>query len=173
MDELLPVLDEFVAAAGGAPNIPFWASACNLFGGSGIASPITGWVQVLFPYLTRGVCGDRWGGDDETSNKGGYERNPYLGEWRKSQALTPKQLDERGFGGEAVRMRGNGVELKNIPSGVSFVDFTCLDLARGKTHKLKFVGGLMSIVSDSKTGAISPEFGWAVVTSTGHTKQDE
>ena len=55
LDVLLPVLDQFVAAAQGSPDLPFWRSLCNMYGASGrIKPPVTGWLQVFFPYLADG-----------------------------------------------------------------------------------------------------------------------
>ncbi|WP_438009703.1 DUF4419 domain-containing protein [Sorangium sp. So ce321] len=51
MQGLLPVLDELVAtASGGAVNRDFWASFYKYRSMSG-GSRVTGWINVLFPYL--------------------------------------------------------------------------------------------------------------------------
>jgi len=53
--ELLPVIDKFVEACQGKPDLLFWNSVCNIYGASGMStSPISGWVQVFFPYLKSG-----------------------------------------------------------------------------------------------------------------------
>lgn len=48
--ELLPVLDQFVKAAEGKPDVSFWDNMYKLDGGSG-GPYCTGWVNVLFPYI--------------------------------------------------------------------------------------------------------------------------
>ena len=52
IEPLLPVLDRFVAAAGGDVDRQFWDSIYKYHGPDGSGSPyITGWVKYLFPYL--------------------------------------------------------------------------------------------------------------------------
>jgi hypothetical protein len=38
-----------------------------------------------------------------------------------------------------------------------------IDLLTGKERFVSFVAGLFGVVQDPATGALSPEFGWAVV----------
>jgi hypothetical protein len=165
VDELGPVLDQFVEAFSGQVDLGFWESACSLYGGSGFCRPITGWVQAFFPYLTKGVCND-WGGAGSTET-GGYEKNTCLGLWRSSAGLSRADLDASGC--MMRSSRGDGVELQNIPSGVSFVDFVCADLRVPEAAQMKFVGGLTCIAQDQKTKEISAEFGWGVVASSRQT----
>ena len=57
---LLPALDQFVAASEGKPNLDFWMSLCHINTGTSfpVYEPLTGWVQVFFPYLIKpGPCG--------------------------------------------------------------------------------------------------------------------
>ena len=56
MPVLLPVLDEFVASYKGQVNHGFWQSMVKLRhrGGSGACSAVSGWLQILFPYLKAG-----------------------------------------------------------------------------------------------------------------------
>lgn len=64
---LLPILDEFAAAAGGKVRRRFWRSIYKYHGPRGSGSPhVSGWITDLFPYLRRQV-------------------NPWLGarSWRK------------------------------------------------------------------------------------------
>jgi len=52
LKELLPVLDQFVNAAQGKQDTKFWRAICNFSGASGFnGAPISGWLQVFFPYL--------------------------------------------------------------------------------------------------------------------------
>lgn len=66
MPLLLPVLDEFVESYKGRVNAGFWQSMVKLrnngmANGSGGAEFISGWIQILFPYLA-------WGGLNEDLN---------------------------------------------------------------------------------------------------------
>jgi len=49
-NDLIPVLDEFVDAAEGSPNVDFWNQIIQVGGGSG-GPHVTGWINVLFPYM--------------------------------------------------------------------------------------------------------------------------
>ncbi|HWO26998.1 MAG TPA: DUF4419 domain-containing protein [Kofleriaceae bacterium] len=64
---LLPILDQFVAAAAGKADREFWQSIYKTNGGSG-GPYVTGWINTLFPYLD---------GDD------GIIRNHYATAWSK------------------------------------------------------------------------------------------
>lgn len=55
VQELLPILDQFVNAKQGKVDVPFWESFYKSRGGSG-GPYANGWINVLFPYLK---CGDR------------------------------------------------------------------------------------------------------------------
>ena len=50
LQELFPVLDEFISASKGSPNIDFWKSWYNESGGSGTPS-VSGHVVKLYPYF--------------------------------------------------------------------------------------------------------------------------
>jgi len=57
LEFLLPVLDEFVESFKGNVKHGFWQSMIKLRhtgGGSGAYSFISGWIQILFPYLASG-----------------------------------------------------------------------------------------------------------------------
>lgn len=57
MPALLPVLDEFVASYDGKVNHSFWQTMVKLRNNgmvSGRCEYITGWIQILFPYLKNG-----------------------------------------------------------------------------------------------------------------------
>jgi Domain of unknown function (DUF4419) len=87
-DALLPVLDEIVRSAGGDVDPAFWRSIYKLNDESG-GPFITGWVNVLFPYVRALHFADK------TAT---VERNPHLA-WRnaprfeglRSDALLPGQ----------------------------------------------------------------------------------
>ena len=65
---LVPVLDQFVAAAEGNPDIKFWDTLYKQDGGSG-GPHCTGWCNVLFPYLT--------------DNKGTLSENQFAKNWNR------------------------------------------------------------------------------------------
>lgn len=79
MQHLDPIIDQFIAAASGEPDIEFWKRIVDRWGGSG-RDNITGWLPTLFPYLK--------------NNK----LNPYL-DW---EAATPYRSNDVGDFQQAV-----------------------------------------------------------------------
>ena len=73
---LLPVLDKLVAAAEGETDAPFWQSFYHYKMSSGGDSNLTGWIHVLFPYLT--------GGRRSFQDPVCYVPNSYLSQWEKN-----------------------------------------------------------------------------------------
>ena len=171
-DELEPVLDQFVSAAEGCPDRTFWESMCNLFGGSGIRKPISGWIQVLYPYLNK-LEGATMG--KATMGKR-LERNTYLGEWRKeyAHAATPGGSagdvrtglpGRRGADGEIEKYGkhcGRGVDLMSLPAGLSCAPFTMKHLFTDDAVPMAFLAGVAAVSQDPATHALELHTGWAV-----------
>lgn len=175
LKELLPVLDQFVAAAEGrgAWNTAFWRSMCNKSGGSGsYGGPVTGWVQVFFPYLKKG------------------RKNTCLGEWRKDNGDfdPPKGADGRYPSGATIPSRGYSIKLEDFPASASAVPFVYVDMHKPLTgdaaandqvataeaglpadagefakYQMKFAGGIVAITQDPETLTLEPRTGWAVL----------
>lgn len=140
---LLPVLDALVASADGRPDPAFWLSFFRYQSGSGPAE-LTGWIQVLFPYLVS---------PDRTPVK-----NKWLASWKQGLAraverearhewLTPEDVQGPGLG--------------ELPSSIASAPVKLVDVRDASTHPLRFVAGLFG--ASSQDGALRPEFGWAVV----------
>lgn len=53
VDDLLPVLQQFVAASEGSPNRDFWKDFYKLSHGGSGGPFVTGWINQLFPYMSR------------------------------------------------------------------------------------------------------------------------
>lgn len=78
-DALLPVLDQFVNAATGAPDPGFWRSIYKLRGEAASGGPfVTGWINVLFPYLHVSAY-----------MNGGIIRNDHTRTWSRDVAGGP------------------------------------------------------------------------------------
>lgn len=131
---LLPVLDQFVAAAAGRADRGFWQSIYKQKGGSG-GPYVTGWINVLFPYLDGG------GGPFDR-----IERNDY--------ALTWSQDMDADF---------RGTTLGAFPRGLSHVPFVWKYL--GTTIPMGLSGGFVGISQEPGTLAVRPAIGWAVQTA--------
>jgi hypothetical protein len=145
---LTPVLDRLVDAASGVDDRDFWRSFFRYQSGSGPAE-LTGWINVLFPYLKPG-----------RRNDGALEPNPYLATWEEGF----RRAEEREAKGQWLDfrdVRGPGMGL--IPPGLAGAPVLLQDLATGEETELRFVAGLFGVVQDGLTRALAPEFGWAVV----------
>lgn len=146
-DALLPVLDEIVRASEGHADRAFWRSFFRYQSGSG-AAELTGWINVLFPYLRE------FSGSDDT---GKLRPNPYLSCWE--QAFKVAEARE-GW------LRWNECEgpcLREMPSGLASAPVKVVDMADGSEHALRFVAGMLGVTQDPESLALTPEFGWAVV----------
>mmetsp|Transcript_86953 Transcript_86953/g.130362 ORF Transcript_86953/g.130362 Transcript_86953/m.130362 type:complete len:447 (-) Transcript_86953:284-1624(-) len=154
-EELFPVLDHFVKAARGNPDIKFWKSVCNVRGLSGMwLNYVNGWVQVFFPYTTTG------------------RRHHQLGECRKNNELGSGRETEdcnrgilphstRGYFGDDKA--GLGLKLKHIPVGVSQAPFEYEDVSSGRKYDMTFNAGIVAIVQNQATRALEPVTGWAIL----------
>lgn len=133
---LLPVLDQFVKAAAGAPDRAFWQSMYKLHDESG-GPYVTGWINVLFPYLDAGVALD--GGDPPN---GGVVRNEHAFTWSRDSASAEGPTPSR------------------FPSGLSRVPLAWNYL--GTIFPMTLKAGFVGISQDRQTRAVQPAIGWAV-----------
>jgi len=143
MKALLPVLDEIEATSRGHGDPEFWQSFFRYESGSG-GSTMTGWIQVLFPYLN---------GKDNTLVRNAYMHNWSI-EYRK--AMDDAKVEWR------KRQGFEGPYLEQIPSGLVSAPVKVIDDGRGCSHDLRFVAGMFGISQDSESHALSPTFGWAI-----------
>ena len=146
-DALLPVLDELVRTSEGHVDPAFWRSFFRYESGSG-ASELTGWLLVLFPYIKT---------FDENGER--LASNPYLNQWEQAFRVAEKRT---GF-----RFNPEGPSLAAIPSSIASAPVKFVDARDNSTHPLRFVAGLFGTTQDSVTGALAPEFGWAIVHDEG------
>ncbi|WP_437527361.1 DUF4419 domain-containing protein [Sorangium sp. So ce726] len=146
-DALLPVLDEVVRTAEGHVDPAFWRSFFRYQSGSG-PSELTGWLLVLFPYLkTFDQNGER------------LEPNPYLGRWEQALRAAEKRTD--------WRFKAEGPSLLAIPGSIASAPVNFVDVRDDSVHPLRFVAGLFGVTQEAATGALAPEFGWAIVHDDG------
>jgi hypothetical protein len=135
---LLPVLEQFAAAAAGTVDRAFWDSIYKWQGSQGSGSAYTtGWVSTLFPYLyTQEAKIARIIGRVYTGPA--LRRNPWLG-------ATPSQ------GGPSRD------EFPGSPAKAAFKWQYFL-----QTFDMEFIGGLFGIRQDPHTLCLRPEIGWAI-----------
>jgi hypothetical protein len=135
---LLPILDEFVAAAGGKVRRRFWESIYKWQGSRGSGSPhVSGWVFTLFPYVSNPAAryGGRIGGKTPAS---ALCRNPWLGTYSS----------RHGPGRDAFPC---------LPARAPF-----LWKHLGTDYEMEFIGGLIGVAQDPQTLYLRPEIGWAI-----------
>lgn len=152
-----PILDQFISASKGKPDISFWTSINNLEGLSGNRSPITGWIQAFFPYLLKG------------NGSSSMIKNEYMNSYLKS--IKNKTQNDLESGYDKGKGCGVGVKIDVIPGGISKVPFIYSDLNTGKNYDMFFCGGITCCVQDDD-GTIEPRVGWAILEKTGE-KQEE
>lgn len=73
IDVLDDVLDNFISAFQGRPDINFWKSTARKYGMSGQDEPFTGWINTFFPYIKDG------------SNGNGYVQFKELMHWKTKE----------------------------------------------------------------------------------------
>jgi hypothetical protein len=134
---LLPVLDEFVAAAEGNAKIRFWRSIYKEDGQSG-GPYITGWINVLFPYLDQRQYDERY----QERSTVAPRPNRWATEWKS--------------GGKRLE----GPTVTTLPRGMSLAPFTWEYL--GTELPMMFRGGFCGITQDPQTMAVRPVIGWVV-----------
>lgn len=178
LEVLLPVLDQFVQAAHGKPDLDFWRSLCmiTVVGPSGLShynKPLTGWIQAFFPYVMAPVQ-ERFG--EETQNgkpKGWRQRNAAMASYVQSFE-DRVNLENFGTGERDVPvcfrrplrlpLAGQGVKLERFPPAMSSAPVRYIDRATGETHEMAFFGGLTCLLQHPD-GSIEPKIGWAVLDS--------
>jgi len=176
LEALLPALDEFVAAASGKPNLDFWRSLCMINTGTSFPhlEPLTGWVQVFFPYLIRPGLDEGFRGKFDEARGAPTKtlvRNPnlagYLESYKSRVNVTNFDASRKlagPWGQEPPEGVASGVNLELFPPGLSRAPFIYKNLATGKDHKMAFYGGITCLVQQA-SGAIEPKMGWAVLDS--------
>jgi hypothetical protein len=172
LDGLLPVLDQFIEAARGRPDVEFWRSLCMINTGTSfpVYSPLTGWVQVFFPYLIQpGYDFDEFS-EASGAPKKKMRKNTGIANYMESYQ---KRVNVSNFGkgrdthdrfGPPPEGVGMGVELEHFPPAMSSAPFIYKDQMTGKAHEMAFCGGITCLLQHD-TGAVEPVMGWAVLDS--------
>merc|ERR1719502_2360417 len=119
-----------------------------MYGLSGLIDPpITGWLQVFFPYL---ADGHRSTGLKE-----------YIKSYKNGVSLDNYRASAKHFR-EPDKQCGNGTKLEDFPTGLSSAPFTYNDIPADKKYDMKFYGGIVSLVQHAD-GSLEPLVGWAVI----------
>jgi len=174
LEGLLPALDEFAKAAAGDPDLAFWRSLCMISTGASFPmyEPLTGWVQVFFPYLIDPKMSytSRFTETNDGVSQKALRRNPHIGafveSWRSGVNVTnfPSSVGSSRSTPEPTGVK-EGVKLELFPPALSSAPFTYIDQAvvPSKEYKMAFMGGVTTLLQHKDTGALEPKVGWAVM----------
>ncbi len=136
---LLPVLDEVVRTAEGHIDRTFWRSFFR-YDSSSWGSRLTGWILTFFPYLA-------------TASEP-LAPNPYLKGWEEAWSKAEQH------GGRKIDPKGPW--LAALPGSLASAPVRFVDLRDLSEIPMRFVAGLWGVTQDP-SGALTPEFGWAVI----------
>jgi len=174
LNGLLPVLDQFVEAAEGRPDVEFWRSLCMINTGTSFPcySPLTGWVQVFFPYLIEPGFSDGFDSFKEANEapKKKMRKNTDIANYMQSYknkvnvANFGKERDTSNRFAPPPQGVGQGVQLKHFPPAMSNAPFKYIDQMTNKSHEMAFCGGVTCLLQH-ENGALEPVMGWAVLDS--------
>ncbi|MBZ5711860.1 DUF4419 domain-containing protein [Nannocystis pusilla] len=137
---LAPVLDEFVAAARGRPDVEFWHHLFKERHGSG-GTKIRGWIHVLFPYVTDG------------GPQAKLRENWVL---RAAGGVSPI----RDRGGPAAWVVEREMSPDCIPLGLARAPLSWNYF--GEVLAMELVGGFVGVAQDPASLAVRPAIGWAI-----------
>jgi hypothetical protein len=191
---LQPILDQLIATSEGRIDQAFWRSFFRYESGS-MGSEMTGWIQLLFPYLVhkerpsrseialllaaedtliderdRRLATASTADEQDLIHAEFAEKVGRLYVEKRSLVPNPYMLGWKGKLRTAERRKewlsrdnAQGPSLGEIPSGIASAPLLCEDLRDGTEHKLRLVAGLFGVAQIPDTGALQPEFGWAVI----------
>jgi hypothetical protein len=150
VDALEPILEKFVATAGGHIDRAFWESIYKWNGPAGSGSPyVSGWIRDFFPYLTNPTV------------KLAREIHAMLGNDPHSAKLKEPPFIRNPWLGPAHSPRGPGRDdFPALPSRAPFI-WNYL----GREFPMQFVGGLVGVRQDPESLCLRPEIGWAILHS--------
>ena len=172
IDALLPVLDQIVATAEGNVDRSFWQSFFRHESLSG-QDELTGWIQLLFPYTEQDVVIEESKPldepviDDVTGLTSLWSRpriekllrpNPHMVAWEAGFREAAAREEGECVSWDAVR----GPAMAAIPSAIASAPVH-VRLGDQSACSLRFVAGLFGVAQDPTSGALDPEFGWAIV----------
>jgi hypothetical protein len=141
MDELKPILDQFVDAASGKVDLEFWRRIYKLHEAYAVQR-INGWVVNLFPYIEDGT-----------------KKNPCLGQWMTIPLNKKRKVSKSKY--SSIDIDEDGLESDLFPPGIASTPFV-LKFLLGKEYNMVLFAGFMAATQDPETLAIHPEIGWGV-----------
>lgn len=138
---LEPILQQFLDAAEGHPDLSFWRSIYKLKSQSG-GDTITGWITAFFPYLK-----------DPISHLP-TNQNSWLiqGGQQLQNQLYPGDTKQEGY--------LSGLTMDQLPIGLARAPF--LWKFPMEQFEMEFLAGFVGVAQDAQTLCLRPEIGWAI-----------
>lgn len=156
LNQLTQVLDHFISASQGKPDLSFWGSVCNLSQGSGVkGNPVTGWIQVFFPYLNKTFNNKPVSNLSMVNWMKAFEECKKIG---VNKALQNSMTKQKSWEDQFIA----GVPLNDLPSGLSKASVQMKWLNDNSEQELLFYGGLVATYQHLD-GALEIRSGWGVV----------
>ncbi|GAQ85233.1 hypothetical protein KFL_002250130 [Klebsormidium nitens] len=151
LQELLPVLDHFVPAREGRPDVTFWQRICRQDGGTvtgmaynKIPEFVSGWLSVFFPYDSQNRKRDlRWDA-------------PKPMPWPPRSKVVPHDPEASKDQSAEYGLR---IYNTDFPSGVSSAPIN-VKLRRGESLQLKLLGGFVGVEQDPVMLTLKPAISW-------------
>ncbi len=140
IQDLKPILAQFTQAAQQNADPLFWKNMVKIWDerdGCVSTTYINGWITRFYPYI---------GGGKE------FVKNPMIGKPMLMELNS--SLNHEGIEHE-------GIEPKRLPNGISSCELLVDN--RGKLSQFELKAGFFGMRQDSKTLALRPVIGWAVV----------
>ncbi|MEZ4298781.1 MAG: DUF4419 domain-containing protein [Polyangiaceae bacterium] len=179
IDALTPVLDELVATSEGRVDPAFWRSFFRYESASG-GGEITGWIQLLFPYLVHHELGPvepseaplptSYDADGITTPTAAEAAATRARRWKRSLVPNPHMQHWREHLRAAEAREGwpswgniHGPSPKEIPASIASAPLRYVHLPDGSERTLRLVAGLLGVSQARPTGALYADFGWAVI----------
>ncbi|MFT3880379.1 MAG: DUF4419 domain-containing protein [Gemmatales bacterium] len=138
---LEPILQQFIDAAEGNPDLSFWRSIYKLKSQSG-GDTLTGWMTAFFPYLR------------DTVSKLPTKQNSWLtqGGQELQNQLYPGDPTQEGY--------EPGLTTDQLPIGLARAPFLWQYFK--KQFEMEFLAGFVGIAQDPQTLCLRPEIGWVI-----------
>ena len=146
LQDLEPILREFVKARSGNINQKFWSNIFELkrkSAGCYTVDYLNGWILKFFPYI---------------SVNGSYMKNPVIG--KKEGNELPKDGKQK-----ANYVSSSNIKFENIPTGISKANVLVANKRDNTYTTCYLLSGFVGIAEDSITNYLKPEISWGVTES--------
>lgn len=165
-DDLLPILDQFVAASEGRADPDFWNRMIMDTPRSSGGPYLSGWMMKMFPYLGSQPkyevgAWEAYKQSVAANNSGGFSGDLFEDPFGSDDSPMPEPIGTYNptnpvVIGETI----NFMKLSALPNDTAAFPFEWRVL--DATYDMNLVAGFFGAEQDPKTGTLSPAIGWAV-----------